>query len=192
MLHVNMKILFILFFASAFIFSSVFAQNSEQETHIPYFGYTEYFQDEDLIIAFTGAGIAATALFLFLFRESIFSRNKETKSYHSDVNRDYDKYHSKWNDEGEYFQEERSKKSDEKYREQFLNSKLPDYYKILGVSKNATQNEIKSKFRGLAKEWHPDKAKNETDDKMKEFNQAYEVLSDEDKRKSYDKYFKRL
>ena len=187
-----MKILFVLLLASAFIFSSVFAQNSEQEIHTPYFGYTEYFQDEDLIIAFTGAAITIAAIFLFLFRESIFSRNKETKSYQSNVNRDYDKYHSKWSDESEYFKEGRSKKSDEKYREEFLNSKLPDYYKILGVSMNATQDEIKLRFRRLAKEWHPDKTKNETDEKMKEFNKAYEVLSDEDKRKSYDKYFKRL
>ena len=62
----------------------------------------------------------------------------------------------------------------------------PDYYKTLGVSKNATPDEIKKAFRKLARKNHPDAGGDEA--KFKEINEAYEVLSDEKKRKLYDQY----
>ena len=62
----------------------------------------------------------------------------------------------------------------------------PDYYKTLGVSKNATAEEIKKAYRKLARENHPDAGGNE--EKFKDINEAYEVLSDEKKRKLYDQY----
>ena len=62
----------------------------------------------------------------------------------------------------------------------------PDYYKTLGVSKNATADEIKKAFRKLARENHPDAGGDE--EKFKEINEAYEVLSDDKKRKLYDQY----
>ena len=62
----------------------------------------------------------------------------------------------------------------------------PDYYKTLGVSKNATADEIKKAFRKLARENHPDAGGDE--EKFKEINEAYEVLSDEKKRQLYDQY----
>ncbi|GAB6162747.1 J domain-containing protein [Desulfothermus naphthae] len=66
--------------------------------------------------------------------------------------------------------------------------KYKDYYKILGVSRNATQEEINKAFKKLAKKYHPDFNPNnkEAEEKFKEINEAYEVLKDPEKRKRYD------
>ncbi len=63
-----------------------------------------------------------------------------------------------------------------------------DYYKILGVERNATEAEIKSAFRKLALQYHPDRnpGNQEAEEKFKEINEAYEVLSDADKRARYE------
>jgi molecular chaperone DnaJ len=64
-----------------------------------------------------------------------------------------------------------------------------DYYQVLGVSKSATADELKRAYRKLALEWHPDRNKNPgATEKFKEINEAYEVLSDETKRKKYDQF----
>lgn len=62
-----------------------------------------------------------------------------------------------------------------------------DYYAILGVSKTATEDEIKKAFRKLAHQYHPDK-QGGNEEKFKEVNEAYQVLSDADKRKKYDQF----
>lgn len=64
-----------------------------------------------------------------------------------------------------------------------------DYYKVLGVSKSATGDEIKKAYRKLALEYHPDRNKSkEAVKKFKEITQAYEVLSDSSKRQAYDQF----
>ena len=64
-----------------------------------------------------------------------------------------------------------------------------DYYEVLGVSKDATKDEIRKAYKKLALKWHPDKNpenKKEAEEKFKEIAEAYSVLSDPDKKKEYD------
>lgn len=65
-----------------------------------------------------------------------------------------------------------------------------DFYEVLGVKKNATESEIKTAYRKLAREWHPDVAKDKAnaEAKFKEINEAYQVLGDSKKRAQYDQF----
>ena len=65
----------------------------------------------------------------------------------------------------------------------------PDYYKILGVGKNASEEEIKKSYRKLARKYHPDRnaGEKQAEERFKEISQAHDVLSDPEKRKQYDR-----
>lgn len=65
-----------------------------------------------------------------------------------------------------------------------------DYYKLLGVNKNASKDEMKKAFRKLAMKYHPDKNKDDkaAEEKFKKINEAYAVLSNDEKRKQYDMF----
>ena len=149
--------------------------------------------ESDQITIFAIAAIIIIGVLVFLARGS-FTRKKteyDAGEWESKKNRDYEKYHSEWmSDEVNFERTGKDKLSDEEFRESLLNENLPDYYAILQISKNASQNEIKKQFRLLAKKWHPDKKQsNDAEEKMAQINMAYEVLSDHKRRKMYDQHF---
>ena len=69
-------------------------------------------------------------------------------------------------------------------------SKKRDYYEVLGVSKDASQQDIKSAYRKLALQYHPDRNPDDAaaEEKFKEAAEAYEVLSDDNKKAQYDRF----
>ncbi len=148
--------------------------------------------DEQRIVLFAGFIIAVIAIFLYLARDIIFQKKTEydKEDLESKRNKDYEKYHSDWSDDYEEFGSRSYVKEEKKFKEALGEGTLPDYYKTLGVPQTATPNEIKTKYRELAKKLHPDRTKsNETAEKMSDINKAYEVLSDKELREKYDKYF---
>ena len=132
---------------------------------------------EETMVIFAIFIVAVISLFLYLARHSIRRQRTEydNSNYDSKKNRDYEKYHSDWQDD---YQEYGGRKGapDES-----------DYYGILGVPPDATPHAIKSRYRELAKEMHPDVSGEESDTDMARINEAYEVLSNERRRAEYDR-----
>lgn len=156
-------------------------------------GALESLTESEQIIIFASATAIIISVLIFLARGSIFRKKNEydTGEWESKKNRDYEKYHSEWmSDEISFERKGKNKLSDEDFRKSLLNTNLPDYYAILQIQKTASQNEIKSQFRSLAKKWHPDRKKSsDAEKKMAQINMSYEVLSNIKRRKMYDQHF---
>ena len=114
----------------------------------------ESLSESDQIIIFASVTIIIISVLIFLARHSIFRKKTEydTGDWASKKNRDYEKYHSEWmSDEVSFEREGKNKLSDEEFRKSLLNENLPDYYAILQVQKNASQDEIKGSLGYLQK-----------------------------------------
>ena len=150
-----------------------------------------YISQEDLILTFTIACIVVGAVFVYLARNIILHR--KTKYDDADLaskkNRDYEKYHSDWTDE-EIFGSRKSTINTDELRDMYNSKSLPDYYSILDLTNEASSLQIKNQYRKLAKQYHPDRNDESTEEKMAEINKAYEVLSDEKLKVEYDKFYK--
>jgi len=155
-------------------------------------GAIESLTESEQTIVFVIAAAIIISVLIFLARGSIFRKKNEydTGEWESKKNRDYEKYHSEWmSDEISFERKGKNKLSDEDFRKSLLNKNIPDYYAILQIQKTASQNEIKSQFRSLAKKWHPDrKQSDDAEKKMTQINMAYDVLSNTKRRKMYDQH----
>ena len=152
-----------------------------------------YITQEDLILTFVIAISVVVGIFVFLARNIILRKRTKYDELNLDSkkDRDYEKYHSDWSNE-EFGTKKNSSINQKEFNEMLKNKTLPNYYEVLGIPQTATSNEIKEKFRLLAKEWHPDKRKDSSDQKMTEINNAYEVLSNPELRDRGGGYFKLL
>ena len=148
--------------------------------------------DEEKIMLFGGFTIAIIAIVLFLARDIILRRKTSYDKVNLESKKDktYEKYHSDWGDDYEELGKRKNTKEDREFRDAARNDELPNYYEALGITRDATQEEIKNKFRELAKKTHPDKTKKDSEEEMVKLNKAYEILSDEKSREKYDRYLK--
>ena len=160
----------VLVILAAALFPAALAQTSQDEIISP----------QEVMIIFIIFIVAVIALFLYLARHSILRRRTEydKSEFESKKNRDYEKYHSDWLDDYEEF-----KSKDE---EQENAPSDQDHYKVLGVPPDASADEIKARYRELAKTHHPDISGGDSDQEMAKINEAYEVLSDKRRRAKYD------
>ena len=124
--------------------------------------------DEEKIMLFGGFTIAIIAIFLFLSRDIILRRKTsyDKEDLESKKDKTYEKYHSDWGDDYEDIGKRKNTKEDREFRDAAINDELPNYYEILGIPRDATQGEIKKKFREIAKKTHPDKTKEESTERM--------------------------
>ncbi len=179
------KELFIISLVVLGAFQTANAQNNELDMELEV-------TDEERIILFSGFSVVVIGIFLFLARDIVLRRKTsyDKEKLESKQDKTFEKYHSDWGDDYEELGKRKNTKENREFREAATNNSLPNYYDVLEVSNNATQDEIKIKFRELAKKTHPDKTKSNSEEEMSELNKAYEVLSDKERRESYDKYLK--
>ena len=150
-----------------------------------------YISQDNLILIFTLASVGVIGIFVYLARNIILRR--KTKYDEADLaskkDRDYEKYHSDWAEE-EIFGSRKSSINADELHEMYNSKSLPNYYFILGLLDDASDIDIKNQYRKLAKQYHPDKNKDSSEEKMTAINKAYEVLSDKKLKEEYDKLHK--
>ncbi|MFZ8937507.1 MAG: DnaJ domain-containing protein [Nitrosopumilaceae archaeon] len=179
-------IAFLLTIALTGLFHSSFAQVEDSSSNLEYNMSTE-----EKIMLFGGFAAAVVGIFLFIARDAIFRKKTkyDEQEFESKKDKTYEKYHSDWTDDYVDFTYTRPSEDDERFRKAARDSTLPDYYKILEISRDSSQEEIKKRYRELAKKLHPDKSKDKsTEETMAEINKAYEILSSKERREKYDKY----
>ena len=152
-----------------------------------------YVSSQDLYLTFVIAIIIVVGIFIYLARHIILRKKTsyDTVNLDSKKDRDYEKYHSEWS-EDKIFGSRKSTTDSKEFREMFHDNSLPNYYLILGLTNDSSQSEIKNQYRKLAKQYHPDRNKNSSEEKMAQINKAYEILSDEELKSEYDKFCKLL
>ena len=150
-----------------------------------------YISQDNLILIFTLASVGVVGIFVYLARNIILRR--KTKYDEADLaskkDRDYEKYHSDWAEE-EIFGSRKSTINADELHEMYNSKSLPNYYFILDLPDDASDIDIKNQYRKLAKQYHPDKNKDSSEEKMTAINKAYEVLSDKKLKEEYDKLHK--
>ena len=133
------------------------------------------------------------SVFIYLARHIILRKKTsyDEAKLDSKKDRDYEKYHSEWSEE-EIFGSHKSTTDAKEFREMYNDNSLPNYYLVLGLTNDSSQLEIKNQYRKLAKQYHPDRNKDSSEEKMAQINKAYEILSDKKLRAEYDKFSKLL
>ncbi len=131
---------------------STFAQGGVPSSNLEY-----TMTDEESIMLFGGFALAVIGIFLFLARDSILRRKTsyDKEEHESKKDRTYEKYHSDWTDDYVDFTYTKFTEDDVEFSKAAKNSTLPDYYKILDIPRSATPEEIKKRYRELAKKLLP-------------------------------------
>jgi len=173
--------------------SAKFFYNSGAQVNPPSAVSDYYVTPEDLYLTFAIAGIVVAGVFIYLARHIILRKKTsyDEAKLDSKKDRDYEKYHSDWSEE-EIFGSRKSTTDAKEFREMFNEKNLPNYYAVLGLTNDSSQSEIKNQYRVLAKQYHPDRNPDSSEEKMAKINKAYEILSDEKLKTEYDKFCKLL
>jgi molecular chaperone DnaJ len=176
-----------------FTSSTKFFYDSGPQVNPPSAVSDYYVSPEDLYVTFAISIIIITGIFIYLARHIILRKKTsyDEAKLDSKKDRDYEKYHSEWSEEEIFGSHKRSTGAKE-FSEMYNDNSLPNYYLVLGLTNDSSESEIKNQYRKLAKQYHPDRNKDSSEEKMAQINKAYEILSDKKLKAEYDKFCKLL
>ena len=176
-----------------FTSSTKFFYDSGPQVNPPSAVSDYYVSPEDLYVTFALSIIIITGIFIYLARHIILRKKTsyDEAKLDSKKDRDYEKYHSEWSEEEIFGSHKRSTGAKE-FSEMYNDNSLPNYYLVLGLTNDSSESEIKNQYRKLAKQYHPDRNKDSSEEKMAQINKAYEILSDKKLKAEYDKFCKLL